>query len=69
MLERVGATPLKASQKMEILRFHVLPTGIHPLVLGGRGQTGVKNPLVIAYVRMYPLAFATISLRATKFET
>ena len=35
MLERVGAAPLKASQKMEILRLHVLPTGIHPLVLGG----------------------------------
>ena len=35
MLERLGAAPLKASQKMEILRLHVLPTGIHPLVLGG----------------------------------
>ena len=35
MLERVGAAHPNASQKMEILRLHVLLTGIQPLVLDG----------------------------------
>ena len=35
MLERVRAAPLKVSQKLEIVRLHVIPSAIHPLVLGG----------------------------------
>ena len=45
---------------------------IKPNIVVPKGQKGAKNPLVSEYVRMYvctPLRFATISLKATKFET